>query len=447
VKPERGLPWFEGEYRQLLEAEFAFADVDPNAGSLGYGPDAKRSFLAALQAHHPAGHWAGDAANYPSVDDLALQFIFAAARRLAPDGQGGGGGRFDACLRVIRSPAISPYVLTDRGIVVIPRGFLASVDSFVTTILELSLVGVRLCDPTTAVGPWGPERIVLGQSQLAVDKPFEYAFGIIVALQPTLAALVVTSAPPALRAALYRKAMYDELNAMMPVSQRFAALGFGKLGEILPKTPAVHAFGIDLRRLVACVAICHEMGHLMVDEAARATEQQTGEEAVGPDNNESLADAMGMLLFYRMKEAGLLALLLEGRPVTHGLFVNALAAFNAWSLAIQIGGLDAALSNRNESSKAHALGAITHVAARWKKCGEILTEAEGDEETDGQLGFAKTVWAGWSFPCAELLRQVFLKGRRRLDCDDAFRALYVLDDPDSEIFRALATLSYDPAKA
>ena len=442
MKPEQGLRWFEQEYRHLLEAEFAFADLDPDAGSLGYGPDAKRALLKALQTHHPAGHWAGDAANYPSIDDLALQFIFSAARRLAPDRQSGGADTFDACLRVIRSPNISPYVLTDRAIVVVPRGFLASVDSFVTTVLELSIIGAKLLDPAMTSAAWRPERIVLAQSKLAVDKPFDYAFGIFVALQPTFAALLTADAPEFLRAALFRKAMYSDLNKMMPASHRFAEMGLGTLGKILSQVPPVQDLAVDLRRLVACVAICHEMGHLLVDQAARAAENQTGKQSLGQDHNESLADAFGTLLFYRMKEAGLLTLLLEGRAVTHGLFVNAIAAFNAWSLAVCIARVDATKSNRNERGTAEAMTALVHVAGRWKKSGEILAQAEGREEGNETPGFAETVWAGWSFPCAELLRQLVLKGGRRIDCDDACQFLYHLDDPQSKICKLLATLPY-----
>lgn len=443
MAPERGLHWFERDYRHLLEAEYAFAELDGDGGSLGFGPETKQSFLSALQAMHHEPHWCGDAANYPTIDDLALQLIVTAANSLRPDGRTSG-TPFDACVRVVRSPMVSPYVLSARGIIVVPRGFLASVDAFVSTVCELSYVGARLHDHSATLAHWDLYRIVMAQSRLITDHPNEYAFGAFVALQPTFFAFAIADSPDFLRAAVFNKNLYPGLNEMMPTSHRLEALGFGSLGSILPLEPQLLRTATDLRRLVACVALCHEMGHLLVDEASRAAENVPGHVALGHEGNERLADGFGIGIFYRMKEAGLLTLLLEGRAVTHGAFINALAAFNAWSFAVCIVRVSVAQFEKNERAKREAMAALVQVAGRWKRNADMLIQAEGGHADEGKtLGLAETVFPSWSFPCSELLRQLFLSIRLRIDDDQAYQALYSLDDPDSEVCRHIAAATFD----
>jgi len=334
--------------------------------------------------------------------------------------------------------------MSARQIIVVPRGFLASVESFVSTVFELSYVGACLFDREALSARGDLDQLVMVQSKLMADQPNEYAFGVFTALSPTFLAFTIAESPDLLRAAMFSEDIYRSLNAFLPSSHRFESLGFGSLGNILQREPTIQRDALNIRRLIACVALCHEMGHLLVDEACRQAESVPGHEALGHDRNEKLADGFGTLIFYRLKEAGLLSLVLDGEAVSHGAFVNALAAFNAWSLATCLVRVSVAQSQKNERAKSEAMAALAHVAGRWKRNAEMLIEAEGESANgDGNFGLAETLFACWSFPCGELLRQLFLSIGLRVDEELAFRALYELDDPKSEICRTIATAAFD----
>jgi hypothetical protein len=85
-----------------------------------------------------------------------------------------------------------------------------------------------------------------------------------------------------------------------------------------------------------------------------------------------------------------------------------------------------------------AIRSLIHVAQRWKIGGEMLAIAERANFKGEPSNLVKMVWASWSFPCAELLRQLLWKRKRRLDCDEAFRLLNSLDNPDLKICKFLA---------
>jgi len=429
MSSEVGLNWFEYEYRHGLEAKFAFADL--SRSDLGYNTKAASAFLEALREYYPADHWAVNPVNYPTNDDLALQAMLAAACRLRPEGLGCTDHVLDSCLRVARSPALSPYAILSKKVIIVPRGFLKSINTFLSTILELSISGAKLLDPEKATALWDFENIVSAQVHLWLEEPFAYRYGIFVALQPTMMAQVISDFDDTLRAAVFAEHMNRELQQMMPASHRFADLGVGELGSIITSNSAVEQKGLDLRRLVACVAIAHELGHLLVGGTAKSLEG--GPHAAESFQDESLADAVGMLIMRSVKEAGFLDLFVQNRPVTYVDLFGAIAAFYAWNLSICIARLLTAGFEKSSRKHEAAMTTLTQVAGRWQKVVEILIKASQDEEHETLQNTVQGICSVWNASCAEILSMLVNSKGVTLNHDQAFAALYRLGDPKSKI--------------
>jgi hypothetical protein len=437
---DAGLRWFEQEYRDRLESRFAFADLDGESGDLGYGASDRATFFEALQAYYPTGHWLNEAKNYPTIDDIALQVMLAAACRLRPEGLDVADHFLDNCVRVVRSPALSPYAILPQRIIVIPRGFLHSIGTFLSTVFEIGFVGAKFADPGVTIDLWRPDQIIAAQDQLMIREPHAYRYAIFVALQPTMMTQVVADFSDGLRAALFKETLNRGLQQMMPASSRFGELGVGALGSILPLQPALQRANLGLRRLVVCVAIAHELGHLFVGGVAKSMEDGPDRaEAEGVFHDEGLADTFGMLILYRLKETGFLNLLVHGRPVTNADFINAIAAFNAWNLSICIARLLVAEFDDSIRGREEAMATLTQVASRWQTSTDILIKADGGGGKDEQeSSFAATICSSWADPCAEML-SILLKAKGvALDRERAFAALYHLGDPQSKLHAFLA---------
>ena len=235
-----------------------------------------------------------------------------------------------------------------------------------------------------------------------------------------------------LRAALFGETVNRGLHRMMPASNHFDRLGAGALGSILPLEPTFQKASLNLRRLVVCVAIAHELGHLFLGRVAKSMENSPGRaEAEGVFYDEELADASGLLFLFRMREAGLLDLLVDRGSISNMDLVNAVAAFYGWNLSICIARrLVAEFENLKEKRDA-SMANLAEVAARWQKVVKVMADAGGKDETPARI------CSTWSAPCAEMLSVLLRAKGVVLDYEKAFAALYRLSDPESKTYALL----------
>lgn len=425
------LDFFERSIRRIEESSAPIPDLRIDSLYRFHEADYGR-LCTALNERYPSGHWARDRSNFKYAIEQAIQLLSAGLCNLAEQ-QFDGGHPLECCVRIVNAPTLSPYIRKDlHNYVIVPTGFLSSLECFVSSTFALAALAAAQIDPDQRTAVWDRDLVLGAIANLAERDLPAFTRGVMeAALESNVQQVLENFSDPVAFIAFDRD-VHAQLKKMLPSKTHWQRLGFQNLRAALEHYPAIQSEAVKIARLALCFAVCHEFGHVFT-----LSVQADGADELAAD--ESFTDMLGTLVLHQLIESRVLSAII-GCAVTPSDLGYALGAFHAWNLGKALGGL---LTAEDDEGVQGCLAQLHEVAGRWKKAMTLIREVWIDPvpalahlEEKPSRGFMIT--NHWGLTAAGLLRFALLMKGHNMGVDLACRVLPQLADRNSKLYAYIA---------
>lgn len=386
-------------------------------------------FTNALTDYYGQSHWSSVVSNFKSATEAAFQMVAAGLCRLK-DRDEYRPNDLECCVRVVHSPSLAAYVIREpHNYIVVPIGFVASVQSYISTIYALASIGAVDKDPSCKSNLWKSDTI-LG-SLIAIWEKDERAFleGVFEYSSQLSIAPIVDSFEDNLAFTGFDLDIHKKSQAMMNL-QRLRELGFTNTEETLENFQEVGQLASSISKLLLTYAICHELGHLFM---STVPDSDAGILA----SDETLADQFGTQILWRLYETRFLERIY---PKETNFFnvVSAIMAFHSWNLSKGLAEILAKVTSGTEQDLQHSLDNVHKIAKRWDEC--CMTQQKAlTTNADGPPSEAAVMLTNsWSIPCAGMLLMNARFRGRNVDLYEAGKLLPLLTNRQSKLYQCLS---------
>ncbi|NCR42129.1 MAG: hypothetical protein GPJ21_21280 [Microcystis aeruginosa W13-11] len=441
--------YFESFLRKREESVQPTFPIDVD-NLLSFKTEDKKIFIDHLSQYYGNTHWSSNTCYFNSTSEAALQVFATGVCRLKHHDRHQKDD-LDCCIRLVHSPSLSPYVLTKPySYIIVPSGFISSLQMYVSTIYALSIIGAESEDSTQTTLLWRDDMI-LGALLFLWEKD-QYAFlhGILMYSSELCVAHLLDSFSDLMASIAFHRQMHSEMQNMLPSIDNLRKQGFTSIQEVLGKSKKVQATSNHISRILLFYSLSHEFGHLflsLVDKEVANLDEY--------DNyvNEYLrseegADLFGMQIVWRLYETGNLSpISYEGCTSYH--VVAAMLAFHSWNLSKVLSEILSRVMNVSSNENINSLfDRLNQTSLRWQKAcraiKEIMPEKQHftelyDSRGDTFFSSGQFLVNQWSIPCAGLLMMILRTKGFICDIYDACDLLDSLMDKESEVYAYLIT--------
>jgi len=385
--------------------------------------------LNLLWEYYPSGHWARERETFRTKVDIYLQLIAGAASKFRSK-DNNQRSAFDCCVRSISAPTLSPFIDRAHHNIAVPAGFTSSISNFISTTYAMSAVhGASKADlPALFREPdfyYFPLRLMADENWecfllCALRGSSESAFyQCLEAFDDTISSIA------------FEKSAADEMFNLLGRGRLETTYGIRSIGEALEG----HQFAPTSKKASALTLMfvaCHEFGHAFLNNI-------DGIEELSRLDDEMMADAIGMLLFYKIVVEERIPETVFGCVFSTRDVLNAVALFHTWNLSSAL--INFSVPSLVKDPQMLAMR-VREVAKRWCTCAELVQKiwteeisASSSEDASMSVGYASiaclaTVPGG-------ILRSVLVGRGQPLTLDYALGALNLLPREDGSLWKAI----------
>jgi hypothetical protein len=424
------LEFFERVARSRYESPGPIRDLQIDK-LLGFSDSENARLLTALADFYPAGHWTSDRTNFSHSIEKAIQLLSAGLCSLKNRGFVNH-DPLECCARIVQSPKLSPFVVKDTfNYVIVPVGFLSSIEKFISSTYAIATVAASGADPTGNSVVWDEDMLLGSIAILADTNIFTFTRGVMEASSEGAMQQVVDEFSDSIVFSVFDREIQKGMMEMMPSASSWERLGYHDLSDALVRYPKIRKCARTIARLSVCFTICHEFGHVF----SLAIKSDGAEELAA---DETLADMMGIQVLYRLSEAKILPAIVDAAVTSRDLG-HALAAFHSWNLSIQLAGLLRPMEHVDIEDMSARVNAV---AKRWESAMTLIDKVWTDEvpvlaHLKEKVSTGKMITNHWGVMTAGMLRIALLYKGHNIDMESACKILPLLSNRDSKLYTLL----------
>ena len=425
------LEFFERTVRSVEESAGPVSDIQVDK-LLMFSESEGDRLLSALTDFYPPGHWAAEQSNFDYIAERAMQLLSAGLCSLK-NKEFQDGHPLECCARIVRAPTLSPYIRRSKfNYVVVPVGFLSSIEQFVSSTYAIATIGASEKDSTGKAAAWD-EDLFLGSIAVFADAHLStFTSAVMEASSESAMQQSVEGFSDPINFAVFDREFQKKMMEMMPSRNHWERFGYTNLGDALAQNPNIERLATKISRLAVCFAVCHEFGHVFTLSVDSEGAQELGKE-------ETFTDMMGTLILYRLIENNILPVIINSKVTPRDLG-HALAAFHSWNLSKELARL---LKQKEDSKTKEALMRIHEVANRWTKAMTLIQKVWTEDvpvlaSVGQKVSIGYMIVNHWGVMTSGMLRAALVNNGHNFDMEAACKVLPLLSNRESRIYTYLA---------
>ena len=399
---------------------------------LGFSDSENDRLLSALAKFYSAGHWASNPSSFNCAIEKAIQLLSAGLCSLKNQ-EFEDGHPLECCARIVNAPTLSPYIYKrDFNYVIVPVGFLSSMEKFISSTYAIATISASQKDPTGKTAVWDQD-LFLGLLAVLADVDIStFTQGVLEASSESAMQEVVEGFSDPIVFSVFDREVQKKLMGMMPSASNWKGLGYRDLTEALTRHPEIKRTATKNARLSVCFTICHEFGHVFTLSVKAEGAQQLG-------SDETFTDMIGVLILYRLIEFKILTAIVD-TEVTPRDLGHAVAAFHSWNLSKELAGL---LKPKEGIKTEDAFSRIHEVAKRWLEAMKLIQKVWIDDvpalaRVGESVSTGSTIVNHWGVMTSGMLRVALISKGHNIDMEEVCALLPLLSNRDSKLYAYLA---------